>query len=68
MDDKKDTTPAPQHLERAYSTDSSQAEVGKIIKKRPARNTIDAELAMVLEKVRLGAGRSDSVALQTRRD
>jgi hypothetical protein len=47
----KSSAEPPQHLEKTVSYESSQAEMGKIHKK-PARNTVDAELAAVLEMVR----------------
>ena len=52
MDEKKETgTTPPSHLEHVVSNDSSQLETGKAV--RPPRfGGIDAELAMVLERVR----------------
>lgn len=50
LDEKKAESPPPTHLEHVVSNDSSQAELGKT-QPRP-RFGIDAELAMVLERVR----------------
>lgn len=61
----KSSAEPPQHLEKTVSYESSQAEMGKIHKKA-ARNTVDAELAAVLEMVRRSmSSRGGETSLKT---